>query len=319
MNRTSGIVKSHAAPVRRLPVCQLTPARACTPPTGCSRHPNQQRQAMSAGPQHDGPGQRRRHSVAASDRDGLHYASAVERDLRLAAAALAPSGVILMHDCIGMWGTNVRAGIFRFLADRSEFRLSHPRFSELYRSIGFVFRADEHPDLMKRFRSSEPDASAMRAATSSIVSSIMRRLEPNFVIELAAGAGVPKAFLDIADVPAISVAAGIQAGYVRLEDALAEMYKAWQDAGGRDGLLVSFGLVDHLSEGQLRELLGWIRDRDVLAAFGFTPPGEIGVAGPHSRSFRHMVRFTANAGLIVAAPSRCDVDPSNSYLRPART
>ena len=241
--------------------------------------------------------------------DGLHYASAVERDLRLAAEALAPSGVILMHDCIGMWGTNVRAGIFRFLADRSEFRLSHPRFSELYRSIGFVFRADEHPDLMKRFRSSEPDASAMRAATSSIVSSIMRRLEPNFVIELAAGAGVPKAFLDITDVPAISVAAGIQAGYVRLEDALAEMHKAWQDAGGRDGLLVSFGLVDHLSEGQLRELLGWIRDRDVLAAFGFTPPGEIGVAGPHSRSFRHMVRFTANAGLSVAAPSRFDVDP----------
>src|SRR2546422_595097 len=84
----------------------------------------------------------------------------IDPNLRLAAEALAPSGVILMHDCIGMWGTNVRAGIFRFLADRSEFRLSHPRFSELYRSIGFVFRADEHPDLMKRFRSSEPDASA---------------------------------------------------------------------------------------------------------------------------------------------------------------
>ena len=87
------------------------------------------------------------------------------------------------------------------------------------------------------------------------------------------------------------------------------MHKAWQGAAGRNGLLVSFGLVDHLSEGQLRELLGWIRDRDVLAAFGFTPPGEIGVAGPHSRSFRHMVRFAANAGLSVAALSRFDVDP----------
>jgi predicted O-methyltransferase YrrM len=58
--------------------------------------------------------------------DGLHYASAVEQDLRLAAEALASGGIILMHDCIGMWGTNVRAGIFRFLADRAEFRLSHP-------------------------------------------------------------------------------------------------------------------------------------------------------------------------------------------------
>ena len=68
MKRTSGIVKSHAAPVRRLPACQRTPARACTPPTGCSRHLNQQRQAISAGPQHDGPLHRRRHSAAASDR-----------------------------------------------------------------------------------------------------------------------------------------------------------------------------------------------------------------------------------------------------------
>jgi branched-chain amino acid transport system substrate-binding protein len=36
------------------------PLHACTPPTGRSRHPNQQRQAIAAGPQHDGPGHRRR-------------------------------------------------------------------------------------------------------------------------------------------------------------------------------------------------------------------------------------------------------------------
>jgi len=241
--------------------------------------------------------------------DGLHYVSAVERDLRLAAEALAPRGVILMHDCIGMWGTNVRAGIFRFLADRSEFRLSHPKFGELYRSMGLVFRADEHPDLMKRFRSSEPDASATCAMASSIVSSITRRLEPDFVIELAAGAGVSKTALETAGVSRMSFEVAIQAGRVSLEDALAEVHQAWQSAGGRDGLLVSFGLVDHLSEAQLRKLLGWIRDQDLLAVLCFTPPGEVGVAGPNSRSFRHMVRLIAETGLSVAALSRFDADP----------
>ena len=65
MNRMSGIVKSRAAPGQRLPACQRAPTRACTPPTGCSRQLNQQRQAISARPQPSW--HRRRHSVAASD------------------------------------------------------------------------------------------------------------------------------------------------------------------------------------------------------------------------------------------------------------
>jgi predicted O-methyltransferase YrrM len=242
--------------------------------------------------------------------DGLHFASAVEADLRLAAEALAPGGIILMHDCIGMWGTNVRAGIFRFLAGRTEFRLSHPRYGELYRSIGLVFRADEHPDLMKRFRNLEPDASVDHTARSSIVSSIMRLLEPDFVVELAADTRAPSSILEAADMPAALVEAPIRAGCVTLGETLAKLDKAWQGTPGPGGLLVSFGLVDHLSEAQMRELLGWIRERDALAAFGFTPPGEAGIAGRNSRSFRHMVRLVREAGLSAAAVSRFDVDPA---------
>jgi hypothetical protein len=242
--------------------------------------------------------------------DGLHFASAVEADLRLAAEALAPGGIILMHDCIGMWGTNVRAGIFRFLADRTEFRLSHPRFGELYRSIGLVFRADEHPDLMKRFRNLEPDASVGHTSRSSIVSSIMRLLEPDFVVELAADSRAPSSILEAADVPAVLVEAPIRAGRVPLDETLAKVDKAWEGQSGVGGLLVSFGLVDQLSEAQMRELLGWIRKHDALAAFGFTPPGETGIARRNSRSFRHMVRLVTEAGLSAAAVSRFDVDPA---------
>src|SRR5262249_22128583 len=141
-----------------------------------------------------------------------------------------------------------------------------------------------------------------------IASSIVRRLQPSFVIELAS-AEAPKAVREISGIPAIAVATAIQEGGVRLEDALAEVHRASQHAGGRNGLLMSFGLIDRLSEGELRDLLGWLRDQDILAVFGFTPPGEVGVAGPNSRSFRHMVRLIAEGGLCVAAISRFDLDP----------
>jgi predicted O-methyltransferase YrrM len=74
--------------------------------------------------------------------DGLHNASAVEPDLRLAAEALTDNGVILVRGCIRMWSGDLGVGILRFLADRAEFRLSHPAFNELDSSIGMVFRAD---------------------------------------------------------------------------------------------------------------------------------------------------------------------------------
>ena len=247
--------------------------------------------------------------------DGLHYASAVAADLRVAAEGLAPGGVILMHDCIGMWGTNVRAGIFRFLADRPEFRLSHPGYGELYRSIGSVFRAAEHPDLMARFRGSDPDDTPI----TSIVSSIMRQLKPEFMVELAADKAALSSIYQAADLLVASVEAPIRAGCVHLHEALAKVDEAWQGPAGRGGVLVSFGLIDHLSEAQMRELLVWIRDRDVLAAFGFTPPGETGIAGRNSRSFRHMVRLVTEAGLR-PPPSRASMPiPSNSLLPPVRT
>jgi hypothetical protein len=137
----------------------------------------------------------------------------------------------------------------------------------------------------------------------------MRRIKPDFVVELATATGVRVSILEAADPPVASVEAPIRDGRVCLDDALAEADKARQSARGRDVLLVSFGLIDYLSEAQVRELLGWIRDRDVLAAFGFTPPGEAGVAGRNSRSFRHMVQLAAKEGLSIATLSRFDVDP----------
>ena len=74
--------------------------------------------------------------------DGLHYADVVESDATLASRHVSPDGVILLHDCVGMWGTNVRCGLSRFLVAHPEWALLHPPFEVLYHSIGVLFRRE---------------------------------------------------------------------------------------------------------------------------------------------------------------------------------
>jgi len=47
--------------------------------------------------------------------DGLHTSEAVAADLQLGAKHLAASGVMVLHDCVGFWGANVRAGVMEFI------------------------------------------------------------------------------------------------------------------------------------------------------------------------------------------------------------
>jgi len=70
--------------------------------------------------------------------DGLHYEDAVFADLDLAARHLAPDGAIVLHDTIGMWGTNVRSAVRRFLGTRNQWSFRHPPLAQLNRSIGLV-------------------------------------------------------------------------------------------------------------------------------------------------------------------------------------
>lgn len=75
--------------------------------------------------------------------DGLHYETAALADLELAAAHVSPTGTIVLHDTVGMWGTNVRGAVRRFLASRGVgegWRFTHPPLAELYQSIGLLER-----------------------------------------------------------------------------------------------------------------------------------------------------------------------------------
>jgi predicted O-methyltransferase YrrM len=240
--------------------------------------------------------------------DGLHYAAVVEADLRMAASALAPGGTILMHDCIGMWGTNVRAGIYRFLDEHSEFRLVFPSFHRLYYSIGAVFRADEHPELAAVARSQEPQGPDIRELANSLAALMVTRLRPSSVVELALQPIAEQAFARLGLPVTVLRAQLTTESSHPFEDLFVENPIA-RIKVPQDVLVVSFGLMDHLPDHRVEEMLGWIGARNLIALLGFTPPGEAGVAGRESRSLRRFLRLASKAGLETAGLSRFDLDP----------
>lgn len=77
--------------------------------------------------------------------DGLHYEAATHADIRLAAQHLSASGLIVLHDTVGMWGTNVRGAVRRFLFEHPAWEFVHPPLRTLYRSIGLLRPRDPRP------------------------------------------------------------------------------------------------------------------------------------------------------------------------------
>jgi hypothetical protein len=70
--------------------------------------------------------------------DGLHYTEAVLSDLRLASRYLKPGGQIIVHDVIGMWGSNVRRAVFKFLSEAPDFSFQHGKYSDMFDAIGIL-------------------------------------------------------------------------------------------------------------------------------------------------------------------------------------
>jgi len=225
--------------------------------------------------------------------DGLHYADVVHSDLALAVQHLTEEGVVLMHDCVGMWGTNVRAGIFQFLADHPEWRLLHPPFREIYRSIGTVFRPARAPDLAARLLSAPPPPPRFAAELPSLVNALLRRTGAGRLVELAHGApllaeppdpAIPYAALDLAPLG---------------EAPSCELAEALLGQTGRtpgETLFVAPLAMERLPDAAVAALFAALAGRGAMLGFLRTPPGEDGAATRHSRPLRRWARLAAEAG-----------------------
>ena len=237
--------------------------------------------------------------------DGLHYASAVEADLRLAASALAPGGVILMHDCIGMWGTNVRAGISRFLNDNPDYQLVFPPFRTLYQSIGLIARKDDSASGLLGRREREPSPAELGAAGTSIATSVVNRLKPSLIIELSGARPVAAPAFTRLGVATKVLSANAPKPFSTLQS---KVEAALRRSTG-EALIVSWGVLDYWPDADTRSFLEWLAASSTPARLSWTPPGERHAAGPHSRSLRRFVDLASSAGLQTATFSSLDTDP----------
>lgn len=225
--------------------------------------------------------------------DGLHYADAVLADLSLVVDFLAPGGVILLHDVIGLWGGNVRWAVHRLLERRPEFVFWHEPYREVYLSVGVLARRGEAATgagVARPHRTPGPrliDEPRLRTTLLSAAcgdASIARLVElraastPSFAAE-AEARGTALLSREVADLSACM-------------RALDDLPPA---AVGE--LMLCLGVLDDLDDAAADVVLRRLASRGRPVVFGFTPPGERGVAGPFSRTLPTNMAKLAAAGL----------------------
>ena len=236
--------------------------------------------------------------------DGLHYADVVQSDATLASRHVSPDGAILLHDCIGLWGTNVRCGLSRFLVGQPEWALLHPPFGVLYRSIGILFRREVQRDLEARLLREPAVPAAIEYQLQALATSITLRLEPDHVIELVAGQPVfaTKFDKEISVETILLHQDGLDGLHARLSE-LAEI-------GSHSVLVISAGGPDLLNSDRLGRLFRDIVQNHAVGVFLRTPPGETGSACIHSRPLRDWVRLAEAVGGRVGEMPPLDLAPS---------
>lgn len=197
--------------------------------------------------------------------DGLHHEQAVLADLRLAIGALRPGqGVVLLHDLVGSWGSNVRRAVYRSLEERDDLSLIHPPYADLYRSIG-----------------------QLRAGGSTVGS-------PGERVETLLGGSIDA----VSEAMARGVGELLGEARPRHADAASRRLAEILDRGDDRGfdVMIAIGCLDDLPPPEARRRLREWADLVDAMVLGFTPPGEDGIAGPWSRPLAHRVRELSAIG-----------------------
>jgi glycosyltransferase involved in cell wall biosynthesis len=238
--------------------------------------------------------------------DGLHYADVVEADLELACLNTSANGVVLVHDCIGMWGSNVRCGVFRLLSRRPDWNLLHAPFQALYRSIGLVFRSAGSPDLLAQLLDRPSISPYLAAFLQPLVSSLTEHLCPRGVIEIAVGeALLAPHFKNVESCVAILIEGNwTQSLEARVDELLA------RGIHPANILITAAGALDVVDDAAFVRVLALIGNRGILGAFMRTPPGERTAACRFSRPLRRWVAMAMASGVQVREMRPFDLAPS---------
>lgn len=231
--------------------------------------------------------------------DGLHAAKAVEADIHLTASAMMPGAPIVLHDCIGFWGANVRSGVFEFLRAQPEYVFSHPRYAKIYRSVGVLRLREQAGAHAARtaFRPedlSEPLIQALARVTQDLVG---RRP----VAELSYGTSL------LAD-----AYTGTEGYQWAPAEAWAGLFKR-VDAGAA---VFSAELADFAPKALLADILRAALKLGAPVVLASTPPGEDGVAGPYSRPVAALIDLAEELGGAVYAHPAMELESERYALLP---
>lgn len=226
--------------------------------------------------------------------DGSPDADARAADLRLAASALAPSGVIAAARVIGPDAALVRAGIFEFLRYNPDFHFVYPRLSSGRGAFGFLRRrsADWFPGFAAPHAARAGDISAETRRGLGEQVNLMLGKRP--VLETAVGDPA----LGAGRVLRLT-AADLSARFV--DPVIDRILAALDHAPG--SALFSADLLDFASDELVQRLFAHLADIGAPAVFAITPPGEEAVAGPASRPAARVIDLAVGQGLGVHGPA----------------
>jgi predicted O-methyltransferase YrrM len=243
--------------------------------------------------------------------DGLHTTEAVAADLALASSHLASTGLIALHDCVGFWGANVRAGVLDFLRHHPRFRFQHPPFASLWRTLGTV--APVGSKLLDRGSFSVPQTRASRPAAlgETFATVITTVFGDRNVLEVAVGEPLLRAPQDRPDAyqcVRVLTSRTTQNLNADLDRILSQFDKL------ENPVLCSADLLDFAPGELVQNLLAAIAHRKGAMFLGLTPPGEVGIAGPESRPVSWLIDCARGKGLTAYAPASLDLEPAKYSL-----
>lgn len=249
--------------------------------------------------------------------DGLHSAEAVAADLELAATALTPDGIIVLHDCVGYWGASVRSGVLRFLRKHPDFLFTHPAYSEIYKSVGVLAPRQSTRGIGFPVRSPFKKDGLTAGLRATIARFTATLAGGRSVVEI--GFGEP-----VLDIPLAGTKA--EHSYVRLAGSSASSSKgrsqrqlaamAEQLGKGSGSAVFSADLMDFAPDATVESLLVMLKKEGAPLVLALTPPGEAGVAGPQSRPMASVIDFSEEHGLAVYALPALDMEFERYALLP---
>jgi predicted O-methyltransferase YrrM len=244
--------------------------------------------------------------------DGLHTAEAVAADISLASEHLSPGGLIALHDCVGFWGANVRAGVLEFLRRKPDHQFVHPPFAAVWRSVGIVApKGSKHID---RSAFITPIVDTQRSAAlgetfSTLAATVFGDRD---ILEVSVGTPLLPGTQDSLRRDAVRVLGGRTAKNLN-----AELDRILSSFDQLDNPIVcSADLLDFAPAELVQNLLTAVAYRKGELLLGVTPPGESGVAGPESRPASWLIDVALARGLSAYAPASLDLEPARYALLP---